>query len=222
MLKFLRRIFNPPIKKPISKMTNYKELTPEELHEKFSELDFLWIKGDNSGDTERYTRIAGNAENTFVVFQSGNRINLDLIDEYMTSFPKSHESLNLNSVPAAPVATPFYQPLVQASVQSISYESVPSSSSDSPLFKLLEKRKKNMVDVSIKLKINLPSKDLYNVLIESFEGAEDEVIDYIISEIEIDEIKRSLSESIKKNYYQKSDAPKTIQSLKGKKAELEE
>jgi hypothetical protein len=221
MLKILKKIFNPTPKKPISKMSNYSELSPEELHEKFSEFDFTWLKGDNAGDTERYTRMAGTPEHKFVVFQSGNRINVDLIDEFMTTFPKSPATLDLKGLTTQlPVTIQQPQIPVSASVQSISYVETKPPVNDSPIFKLLEKQKKNMVDVSIQLKINLPSKDLYNVLLESFEGAEDEVIDYIINGIEIDDIKKSLSESIKKSYYSKSEIPKT-QTLKSKKAELE-
>lgn len=217
MLKVLKKIFNPTPKKPISKMSNYSELSPEELHEKFSEFDFTWLKGDNAGDTERYTRMAGTPEHKFVVFQSGNRINVDLIDEFMTTFPKTPAILDFRGITTQ---SPVAAPPVSTSVQSISYIETKSQVETSPIFKLLEKQKKNMVDVSIQLKINLPSKDLYNVLIESFDGAEEEVIDYIINGIEIDDIKKSLSESIKKSYYLKSEAPKPP-TLKSKKAELE-
>ena len=202
-------------------MSNYSELSLEDLHEKFSEFDFTWLKGDNAGDTERFTRMAGTPEHKFVVFQSGNRINVDLIDEYMTTFPKSPSTLDLNAIPnQSPDLRLPAQVSASTSVQSISYVETKAPVNDSPIFKLLEKQKKNMVDVSIQLKINLPSKDLYNVLIESFEGAEDEVIDYIINGIEVDDIKKSLSESIKKSYYSKPETPKA-QTLKSKKAELE-
>jgi hypothetical protein len=221
MLKVFKKIFNPTPKKPISKMSNYSELSLEDLHEKFSEFDFTWLKGDNAGDTERFTRMAGTPEHKFVVFQSGNRINVDLIDEYMTTFPKSPSTLDLNAIPnQSPDLRLPAQVSASTSVQSISYVETKAPVNDSPIFKLLEKQKKNMVDVSIQLKINLPSKDLYNVLIESFEGAEDEVIDYIINGIEVDDIKKSLSESIKKSYYSKPETPKA-QTLKSKKAELE-
>lgn len=223
MFNKIKNIFKKQTKKPLSKMSNYSDLNLEELHEKFSEFDFTWLKGDNAGDTERYSRMAGTPEHKFVVFQSGNRINVDLIDEYMTTFPKTHGSIDLNpkaQQSTTPKVVPSNQ-TVQTSVQSISYnESQSSQLSESPIFKLLEKQKKNMVDVSIKLKINLPSKDLYNVLIESFEGAEDEVIEYIINGIEIDDIKKSLSDSIKKNYYNKTDQTKQPTTLKERKEQL--
>jgi activator of 2-hydroxyglutaryl-CoA dehydratase len=61
---------------------------------------------------------------------------------------------------------------------------------------------------------------LYNVLIESFEGAESEVIDFIINGIEIDEIKKSLADSIKKNYYSSNQTEKSVTASKSKTKEV--
>lgn len=223
----LKKLFKKEIKKPISQMSNYNELSPEELHEKFSAFDFTWIKGDNTGNTERYVRIAANDPNgpKFAVFQSGNRINVELINEFMTTFPKAPSDVMFET--AQPVNIPAPQPQqfqqmqnkakVETSVQSISYAESQNINSESPIYKLLAKQKKNLVDVNIKLKINLPSRDLYNVLIDSFEGAEDEVIEFIINGIEIDDIKKSLADSIKKNYYNKVVVDKTPAPSKPKK-----
>jgi hypothetical protein len=223
----LKRLFKSEIKKPISKMSNYSELSPEELHEKFSAFDFTWIKGDNTGNTERFVKVSANDPNgpKFIVFQGGNRINVDLMDEYMAMFPKAPSDVIFES--AQNQAPQLTQPLpipnqqnksrVETSVQSISYADQNNINSDSPIYKLLAKQKKNLVDVNIKLKINLPSRDLYNVLIDSFEGAEDDVIDFIINGIEIDDIKKSLADSIKKNYYNKVIVEKNTLPAKFKK-----
>ena len=212
--KILKAFRSKSDKKPISKMSNqYNELTEEELHERFSVLDFTWIKGDNTGNSERFVRInsvdMGNDKpSRFIQFQGGNRINVELVNEYMAMFPKAPDNVNFNPVPqVAPQipVQPQQKKSTTTSVESISYgeSQVKNNTTDenSPIYKLLSKQKKNMVDVSIKLKMNLPSKELYTVLIDSFEGAESEVINYIIDGIEIDEIKKSLAESIKKNYY---------------------
>jgi predicted transposase len=214
--KILNAFRSKSDKKPISKMSNqYNELTEEELHERFSVLDFTWIKGDNTGNSERFVRInsvdLGNGQPTrFIQFQGGNRINVDLISEYMAMFPKAPDNVNFNPAPQATpqilqLQKPDQKKPTTTSVESISYgeSQVKNNTHDenSPIYKLLSKQKKNMIDVSIKLKMNLPSKELYTVLIDSFEGAESEVINYIIDGIEIDEIKKSLAESIKKNYY---------------------
>lgn len=65
-----------------------------------------------------------------------------------------------------------------------------------------------MVDVSINIKLNLPSKDLYNVLSGSFEDAEREIIDFVLDGVDINDIKASLADSIEKSYYEKKEIPK--------------
>jgi hypothetical protein len=58
-----------------------------------------------------------------------------------------------------------------------------------------------MVGISIKIELNLPSKELYGVLSSSFEDAESEIIKFVLDGVDIEDIKKSLSESIRKNYY---------------------
>jgi hypothetical protein len=87
-------------------------------------------------------------------------------------------------------------------VTSIVYnDEAKQSKSESPIYKLLNKQKKNIVEVSIKLKLNLPPKELYGVLSSSFDDAEKEIIEFVLDGIDIDDIKKSLSDSIRKGYY---------------------
>ena len=65
-----------------------------------------------------------------------------------------------------------------------------------------------MVEVSIKIKLNLPPKELYSVLSVSFDDAEKEIIDFVLDGVDIEDIKASLARSIKKSYYEKSEKPK--------------
>jgi hypothetical protein len=57
------------------------------------------------------------------------------------------------------------------------------------------------VEVSIKLKLNLPSKELYGVLSTSFEDADKEIIEFVLDGVDIEDIKASLAQSIRSNYY---------------------
>ena len=58
------------------------------------------------------------------------------------------------------------------------------------------------MNVNITLKLNLPSKSLYSVLISSFDGAESEIIDYVTEGIDIEDIRAALGESISQHYEQ--------------------
>lgn len=169
-----------------------KEKNLEDLKLKYQGMMFEWIKGDLSGSTNLYKEIRQAGENFFIEFVEGGRINEDLVEEYTLFYP-------------APPQIPQVQiPSEKSStVTSIVYGGSTSGISDldSPIYNLLRKQKKNMVEVSIKIELNLPSKELYGVLSSSFEDAENEIIKFVIDGVDIEDIKKSLSESIKRNYY---------------------
>ena len=173
-------------------MPEAKEKNLEDLKLKYQGMMFEWIKGDLSGSTNVYKEIKQIGENFFIEFAEGGRINEDLVEEYTLFYPSPPSLPN----PSIPVEK-------SSSVTSIVYgeSSNNSLNPDSPIYNLLKKQKKNMVEVSIKIELNLPSKDLYTVLSSSFEDAENEIIKFVIDGVDIENLKKSLSDSIKKNYY---------------------
>ena len=167
---------------------------------KFRDHDFQWIKGDNFMDNETFSHVSENGGDFFINFKSGRRINYSLLEEYLTWFP---------SPPAPVVVTP--EPVQehpkpqQAEVTSIKYgETVSMASSkaiESPIYNLLSRQKKNDVEIGINIKVPLPSKDLFNVLVSSFDDAESEIVQFIIDSIDLEDIRATLSRSIRENYY---------------------
>jgi len=178
------------------------EITEKSIHEArvfYSAFDFEWIKGENSSMIEKYRDIVQNGDMMFIEFQSGKRINMDLLNEYMITYPAQPVQVIQQPTPIQVQPTPT--PNSNFSVTSIQYEDNKNVNVDSPIYKLLRKQKKNMVEISIKLKINLPPKDLYTVLSGSFDDAEKEIIDFVLDGVDIEGIKLSLADSIRKNYY---------------------
>lgn len=180
-------------KKQSSKMET-KEKNLEDLKLKYQGMIFEWIKGDLSGTSNVFKEIKQNGDNFFIEFVEGGRINEDLVEEYTLFYPAPPQ------LQAPPIQSSLEK---SSSVTSIVYgeSSGGSSDPDSPIYNLLRKQKKNMVEVSIKIELNLPSKELYGVLSSSFEDAENEIIKFVIDGVDIEDIKKSLSESIKRNYY---------------------
>jgi hypothetical protein len=195
-------LFNKKDKK--KKKMEISEQTINEARSYYSAFDFQWIKGDDVGMDERYKNIVLNDEFSFIEFQSGKRINTELLEEYMIMLPAQP----VQSAPVNPAPSPV-RSNDQTTVTSIIYDDSRIQQNDSPIYKLLKKQKKNMVDVSIKIKLNLPPKDLYGVLSGSFEDAEREIIDFVLDGVDIEDIKASLADSIKKSYYEKVEKPKT-------------
>jgi hypothetical protein len=187
-MRKLISLFKP--KKKSQKMET-KEKNIEDLKLKYQGMMFEWIKGDLAGSTNTFKELREAGENFFIEFIEGGRINEDLVDEYTLFYPAPAGIQNLPSVEKS------------STVTSIVYgeSQKPGINTDSPIYSLLEKQKKNMVEVSIKIELNLPSKELYSVLSSSFDDAENEITKFVIDGIDIEDIKKSLSESIKRNYY---------------------
>lgn len=213
MLKFLS-LFSGKNKKN-KKMAALSELSLEELQERLSPMDFQWVKGDLTSTMEKYKTMSFDGENKFILFLSGRRINVDLLEEFMVYYPAQPD----------PVQAPRPNPGPKnSSVTSVVLESPRQStiSEDSPIYKLLKKQKSNPVEVAIKLKLNLPSKELYTVLSSSFEDAEREIIDFVLDGVDIEDIKMALAKSIRGNYLnnsQKEKQPSNINSVVKKKIE---
>jgi hypothetical protein len=199
---------NQEIEKPTQKSVN-------DLISEYSSQDFQWIKGDNAGDIEAFDSIQqDNVGNTYVCFKSGQRINTNLLEEFMISFVKTGVNFSGPNTPAGPVMMPEDIQAVRKTtpkINSINYETgdYKYRTEDTAIHKLLRKQKPNWVDINISIKLNLPTKELYSVLITSFEEAEDEIAEYVVEGVEIEDIKKAISDSIKNTFYGGEKKPKT-------------
>lgn len=196
-----------------------KEKTLPELKEELSQVDFQWIKGDKMGNVEKFEGIFQDESTgmTFVTFIGGARINIELLEEYLEAFPASKVDYN-NTAGNIDLTQPDSQPQ-QTQPQKSSPKPVRNTVSsieleESPIYKLLKQQNENWVNVNISLKLNLPSKNLYNVLITSFDGANEEIINYVTEGVDIEDIRSALAESIT-TYYGATQKP-TSQRIKKK------
>lgn len=73
---------------------------------------------------------------------------------------------------------------------------------DSPIKALLKKQKENLIPLNLTLQVNLPPQALYDVLIDSYDNAEEEILNFAVDKVDISAIKNSIKEAIKNNYYE--------------------
>ena len=190
---------------------DFKDKTLPELQEELSQFDFTWIKGDQMGNIERYDDVVSDETTgmTFVCFKSGGRINIELLSEYLDPFPATKVNYG-NVTESAPIQAPqldrIHQDSPQKSQRSGSNQVSSVEVEDSPIYTLLKKQKTNWVNVNISLKLNLPSKSLYGILINSFDEAESEIIDYVTEGIDIEDIRNALGDSISAYYDKKKSS----------------
>lgn len=183
------------------KKMDLENKTVEELNSELKAFDFQWLKGENQGAIEKFESILENGDSRFITFRGGNRINVNIVREFMDMFPAVPDNFNPAPVSPTPPSPSQPSPVMKGTVNSVSYGSTASGVEDSPIYSLLKKQKPNWVDVSISLKLNLPTKSLYNVLISSFEDAETEIANYVTEGIDIEDVKNAIAESIKASFY---------------------
>lgn len=198
---------------------SFADKSLEEIDVELRNSDFQWIKGEQAGMIEKYAGLDETNGMKFLNFQGGGRINLEILREFMDVFPSTpvqFEELNVpKSNSSSPSQSTSPSSSKKGSVNSIDYgKTVQVGVEESPIYKLLKKQKPNWVNVNISLKLNLPTKSLYNVLISSFEDAESEIANYVTEGVDIEDIKEAIAESIRTSFY---EAKKSSTSSHSKK-----
>jgi len=69
-----------------------------------------------------------------------------------------------------------------------------------PVVITLQKSKKKETEISMLLTVSLPSKELYNLVKENFEGGDEKALEYIIKNIDTKSIRESLKIALKEMY----------------------
>lgn len=160
------------------------------------EITLQWIKGDKIGNVETIA----NQDGEWTTFKSGARIATGLINEFM--IPIEGEPLDLNLV----------QPVLDGPTGTNDIGPHPTrvrvdKGKDNPIKTLFDKQKKtDKVDLKLTFSINVPSKDIFDIISMSFD--EDEVLteldsfitNQIDDEVLKDTLKASIEELIQKRF----------------------
>ena len=191
------------IKKIIDIMVNKENI---ETAENYGDFSYQWIKGENLSRINHFRDLIEHEGKTYITFTDGSRISVDLLDEYMIRVEKGYEE----SVPQSDqIEIQVIEPGQKSVVKSRDFKEIPQKiqSLESPIFSLLSKQKENWVDVDLKLSINLPPRSLWEVLISSFEDAENDILEYVTKDLDIEVVRQSLRESIKEIYKKQKISP---------------
>lgn len=175
-----------------------------ELKEEYSNFSYQWIKGDNLSLVQHYADLIEEGGKKFMVFTDKSRMSLDLLDEYMIRVEKGFE----DKINQATIQTPVIEDTSRGVMARDTRPVQTIINEESPIFSLLAKQKINWVDVDLKLSINLPPKSLWDVLMNSFDDAEKDILEYVTKDLDIEVVRQSLRESIKDIYKkQKNTTP---------------
>lgn len=182
-------------------MENLQELDLENLDLELRPFSYKWTKGDNNGNVCEYENLFKDPATgiIWINFKGGTRINYSLLNEYMIQIDRVHQ-LPPSSIVSKNSRIPDPQIVVKNVMLADNYTSSKEIKDENPIVSLLQKQKPNWVEVGIKLKLNLPTKNLYNVLTSSFEDAEKEIIEFVVNDLDLEIIKDSLRINIKEIY----------------------
>jgi hypothetical protein len=201
-----------------SKNLQEKNLQEKNLPEKNQEKEnqekenkeelYQWIWGEKLGQT---VKLSGEADDEFIYFKDGGRISKEFFSKALRKVNPGEEipdvteskkldddilnSTNLNAINKKAAAEKA---------------NIPTKPEKSALRKMLEKQsKKNLYDMSIDLQINIPKKDIFNVILESFDEDDDEnpfdtLMEMVLDSIDYKGLRDKLENDLKTklaNYY---------------------
>ena len=175
-----------------NKMENIEEIDIEHLDKELSPFVYKWTKGDNDGEICEYENLFKDPTSgiIWINFKGGSRINYLLLNDFMLQIePSAIKEGAIEQLASLPMRNVM-----------LSDNKAKVTLPDNPIVSLLQKQKANWVEVGINLKLNLPTKNLYNVLTSSFEDAEEEIIEFVVRDLDIELIKDSLRINIKDIY----------------------
>jgi hypothetical protein len=122
-----------------------------------------------------------------------SRINYELMDEFIRCLDSDVDPLG------------YEEPKPQAQINKVSLGAAPAAAvSKSPVKALLDKQKPNMTEITLTLTLNVPPPALFNVIRESFENSEMEVLDHIVEGINLDTVRDAVKSTLA-DYYTKDE-----------------
>lgn len=178
---------------------------------------YQWVKGENKGIVEELTE----EKDGFLFFESKRRILASVLNEYMLQVPEGTESINMSfeqftdadsinasvNLPTTGIRTHN----THQNPNELEKSLTPPVKQKSPLQVLLEKQNEKgayKLKVKFTYELSVPKKQTFNVLKESFNFEDEEIINELVTSssdlVNTGEFKKFLKETIKnniENYY---------------------
>lgn len=177
-----------------------EETQTKEMENVDAPKKYQWIKGDNFGDVA----IVKQEDTEFIYFTNGEQIYKNLVREFLQEIV--NEELPL---PGFNGPTPSVKPAAVNRHNPVQVPVAIAVEEETPLEKLILKlSQKNVEFLSVPMGINIPKKDVVEMLIENSDESRDELLAAItkmaVAQITIDKLQEFIKEEINlylNNYY---------------------
>ena len=191
--------------KKIFRMGNKENASLEDLTIELDKYSYQWMKGDTIGQVNHFKELIEQNGQQYVCFTDGSRIAYNLLEEYIDRVEKGFYEAAFDKVQPQILPPNSKQTTGKSEVRTI-------KEVESPIASLLKKQKENWVDVDLNLTINLPKKSLWDVILSSFDNAEEEIIEYVTKDLDIEVVREALKKSIKDIYSAKTTTTKNVRT----------
>lgn len=187
---------------------------------------FQWMGGNNIGYTEVVDRTLNIGGKQVVMFKSGVQMPVEEFNRMLK--PVDGNDQNNISLPSTPPLTEEAKALVDqlkleqgvkvqqtqskqqinndvdelgySKSQAVSSQVVKAKVNLNPVEEILAKRKENIIALNLEVLIDAPKSVLFNMLAEDFDVAKEEIIEYILNNKNIENIKKQVAEMLLKFY----------------------
>lgn len=154
---------------------------------------FQWVKSEHAGTLCRFKDLHVSDDVVYVNLvdiQTGapSRINYELMDEFIRCLDSDVDPLGYDEVKPA------------SQVSKVSLGQPQAQSAKSPVRALLDKQKPNPTEITLALTLNVPPPALFNVIRESFENSEMEILDHIVEGINIESVREAVKQTLAEYY----------------------
>lgn len=185
-------------------MAEIENDTTQELVSDVKVRRFQWTSSEKIGVVEIYDKEAESAGMNWIVFKSGNRVNKELVKNLMYELGENEPALQIDSNFDNNQHDASITNGIDPTAGLTTAPSAKASTKISPVRTLLEKQAKHEVNMPFNLMVTIPKSDIFAILKDSFDDAEDELILMLLDKVNVNNLKEQLKDKITdfvKEYY---------------------
>ena len=186
-----------PLKRNRNVNMKQEELTMATKDEASEVKKFQWIKGDNFGNVVEVSH----EDNEFYYFTNGSQIYKSIHREFLMQVQGSELPLPAANEAPAIKSSPIQTPVISETIEKSTPAPQIIESKETPLEKLILKlSQKNVESINVKLGINIPKREVVEMLIENSDESREEILESItkmaVAQITIDKLQDFITEEV--------------------------
>jgi hypothetical protein len=159
---------------------------PITREEEFATCIFEWVKTEQTGTLSKFASFVVENDVEYTCFIDGTRIRTDLIGDVVI---RHRDESTLMTIPGERYAMPPGER---------TYVQAPAPSN--PVNELIKKSKKKKEKLSFMIQVELPVQQFYDLMSDSFDDIDTEIVNYATSQIDFAKFVDSVREAIKQKY----------------------